>query len=320
MPGGLDDLTRNLLDTNGQGNMYSSGNQAARNVYPAIVINTDDPTEQNRIIARIINIDEKGNILGGRDRDVPDDKLPFCIPSGPAHLHIRPLIGEMVQVTLENPSDNSAPRYWTGPIITSMLKLKFQHYKEANKIYDYTLFSTNQKVDNKPKTSTAFPAHADIALQGRDDADLILKPREAYLVAGKFKLNSFDINTDTPCFLQLKQFDDVKNGPLKAISQANLQSTSINIYSPIGKFRGKDLEAFEKNDELESLGELAKTLHPGVFGDELVKVLDLIIRILITHIHTPQKPLVPTPDSGQLQQYTVSGNLQNLLSKFVRIN
>lgn len=320
MPGGVDDLAKSLLNGNGQGNFYSQGNQAVRNIYPAIVINTDDPSEQNRLIARIVNLDQNGDVLGGRDRDTPDDKLPFCIPASPPHLFVRALVGEMVLVFLENPSDNSAPRYWTGPIQNSKLKLKFQDYREAVKIFDYTAFNVNQKVDNQPKTATAFPAQADIALQGRGDADLMLKQREVYLVAGKFKTSSFDVNTDTPSFLQLKQYDNITTGPLKAFSQANLQSTNINIFSPIGKFRDSNLASFEKNEQLQSLGDFANTLHPAVFGDELVKLLDLIIKVLLTHIHTPQKPLLTIPESKQLQDYTVDGNLQNILSKFIRIN
>ncbi len=317
---GLDDLTRSLLNSSGQGNMYSEGNQTSRNIYPAVVINIDDPTEQNRVIARIINLDQDGKILGGRDRDTPDDKLPFCVPMLPEHFHIRPLVGEMVFIFLENPSDNSAPRYWMGPIVNSKLKLKYQDYKEAIKIFDYTIFNVNQKLENKPKAATAFPEQADVAVQGRGDADLILRAREAYLVSGKFKPNSLDINTDTPSYLQLKQFDNISTGPLKSFSQANLQSTNVNIFSPLGKFRNKDLAKFEKNDDLKSFGDFAASLHPTVYGDELIKLLDLIIRVLLNHIHTPQNPLLPIPESKDLQEYTVDGNLQNIISKHIRIN
>jgi hypothetical protein len=320
MGGGLNAMTQSLLNANGQGNTYSDGNQSARNIYPAIVVNIDDPSEQNRIIARIINLDQDGNVLGGRDREVQDEKLPFCVPMLPEHFHVRPLVGEMVYIFLENPSDNSAPRYWIGPITTSKLKLKFQDYKEAVKIFEYTIFNINQKVENKPKAATAFPEQADVAVQGRGDADLMLRQREAYLVAGKFKPNSLDINTDTPSYLQLKQFDNVTVGPLKAYSQANLQSTNINIFSPIGKFRNKDLANFEKNEDLKSLGDFANSLHPMVLGDEVVKLLDLIIRVLLTHVHTSQNPLLSIPESQALQEYTVDGSLQNLLSKFVRVN
>jgi len=317
---GLNDLTQSLLNANGQGNNYSQGNQAARNIYPAIVININDPLDQNRIVARIINLDENGNIKGGRDRDVPDEQLPFCTPMLPEHFHVRPLVNEMVFVFLENPSDNSAPRYWIGPIINSKFKLKFQEYKDAIKIFDYTVFNVNETTQNKPKVVTAFPEQADVAIQGRGDADLMLRQREAYLVAGKFKLSTFDINTETPSYLQLKQIDNNKTGPLKAYSQANFQSTNINIFSPIGKFRNSDLASFEKNEDLKSFGEFAGTLHPAVFGDELVKLLDLIIKVLLTHIHTPQNQMLPIPESKQLQEYTVDGSLQNLLSKYIRIN
>lgn len=316
----LNELTASLLNSNGQGNIYSSGNQAIRNIYPAIVLSTDDPLEQNRIIARIIEFDSEGKPKGGRDRDTPDDKLPFCIPMLPEHFHVRPLKDEMVFLFLENPSDNSAPRYYIGPIVTTQYDLAGQLYKSAVKIFDYTVFNLNNNVQSKPKTATAFPAQADVAVQGRSDADLILRQREAYVVAGKFKPNTFDVNTETPSYLQLKQYDNVTTGPLKAYSQANLQSTNVNIFSPIGKFRDKNLASFERNEDLKSFGDFAATLHPVVFGDELVKLLDVMIRVILTHIHTPQNPLVPTPESAQLQEYSVEGGLQNILSKHIRVN
>lgn len=318
--GGINELSQSLLNANGQGNTYSKGNQTVRNIYPAVVINIDDPTEQNRIIARILNLNEEGKVLGGRDRDTPDDKLQFCVPMLPEHFHVRPLVGEMVYIFLENPSDNSAPRYWMGPITTSKLKLQFQDYKESIKIFDYTVFNVNNTTKTNPKIATAFPEQSDVAIQGRGDADLILRQKEAYLVAGKFKQNSFDINIDTPSYLQLKQFDNVTIGPLKSYSQANFQSTNINLFSPIGKFRDKNLAKFEKNDELLSFGDFASSLHPMVFGDELIKLLDLIIRVLLTHIHTPQVAMLSIPESKKLQEYTIDGSLQNILSKYIRIN
>lgn len=318
--GGLDDLTRHLLNVNGQASIYSQGNQNSRLIYPAIVLNIDDPNEQGRIIARIINLDQNGKQFGGRDRDVPDDKLPFCIPLDSPHHHCKPMVGEMVYIHLENPSDNSAPRYFTGPVINSKFKLKYQEYSEAIKIFDDTKFPVNNNSNNQPKTSGLFPEPADIALQGRDDADLMLKSREVYLVAGKFKPNTFDENVETPSYLQLKQFYNVTTGPLKSFSQVNLQSSNVNIYSPLGKFRSADLKNFETNEDLNSFGDVASRLHPTVFGDELIKLFDIIIRVIITHIHTPQSPLVPTPDSTSLQEYSISGKLQDLLSKHVRIN
>ena len=319
---GVTGLGKSMLDGNGQGNdrTRSTNTSSARGIYPAVVVNIDDPLEQNRITARIVNLDQNGTVLGGRDRDVLDKNLVIDIPMLPMPLFVRPLPGEMVLLFLENPNDNSAARYWIGPIISSELKLKFQDYKEAVKIFDQTQFNLNKITKNDPNVVVAFPGQADIALQGRQDADLMLKQREAYLVAGKFNFNSFTVNTKTPCYLDLKQYDNQTGGTLTNYSQATLQSTSVNIYSPIGKFRSSDLAQYEVNQSLSSIGAVANTLHPSVFGDELVKLLDLIIRCLLTHIHTPEKQAVSTALTKALQEYSINGKLQNILSNFIRIN
>lgn len=329
---GINDLAASILQMNGQANLASLGNNSARGVYPAIVVSTDDPTGQNRIKARIVTLDNEGKVSGGKDRDKLDKDLVYCYPLIPEFFHVRPISqqvddagniiaqGEMVWIILENSSDDSAPRYWVGPIISSQLKLKFQAYAEAVKMTDITPFNVNIATNNDFKVDNLLPGQSDVAVQGRDDADLILKPRQLILSSGKFKPSSIIPNDVSPSNLTLTQFDNNKIGPLKTFSQANIQSSNINIYSPIGKFRDKNLSKFEVNENLKSFGNLADSLHPAVLGDELVKLLDLIIRVLLTHIHTPQNPLLPTPDSDALLGYTVQGELQNIISNVVRIN
>lgn len=323
MPG-IDKLARATLQ--GQGVMsgvFSEGNQTSRNIYPAIVINNEDPLGMKRVIARIISLDENDQINGGRDRDTPDDQLPFCVPMMPNHFHIIPLVDEMIYVFLENPSDNSAPRYYIGPEINSQFKLKFQAYAESQSIFKYTNFNLNPNKDNNIQAYSVLPKEGDIALQGRTDADLILRPREVFLVAGKFKKGTLEINEETPSTFQMIQKENDVNQNKKLIprySQTNLTSTNINLYSIRGKFRDAGLANFEINEDLKSFGDLANTLHPAVLGDELIKLLDLIINVLLNHIHTPQKPLVPTPQSDEISSYTVDGNLQRIISNHVRIN
>ena len=107
---------------------------------------------------------------------------------------------------------------------------------------------------------------------------------------------------------------------LQKYSQATLVSTNINIYSPRGKFRGEDIKNFEKNTDLKSFGGVADSLHPAIFGDESIRLFDIIIRMLLTHIHTPEMPPLQTALSDELKKYTVEGYLQNLLSNHFRIN
>jgi hypothetical protein len=329
---GIDGLAASVLQMNNQANFTSQGNSSARNVYPALVSSTDDPTGQNRIKARIVTLDNEGKIVGGKDRDKLDKDLVYCYPLMPEFFHVRPIAqqtdndgniisqGEMVWVILENPSDDSAPRYWVGPIISSQLKLKYQAYAEAAKITDITPFNVNILTSNKFKVDALLPGSADVAIQGRDDADLILKSRQAIISAGKFKPNSITPNDISPSNITLTQFDNNQIGPLKTFSQANIQSSNINIYSPLGKFRDKNLAKFEKNENLKSFGDLSDSLHPAVLGDEIIKLLDLIIKVLLNHIHTPQNPLLPTPNSDALTNYTIEGQLQNIISNVVRIN
>ena len=329
---GIDSLAGSIMQLYGKGNFTSKGNSGSRVIYPAVVTSTDDPLGQNRIKARIISLDDNEEIVGGKDKDKTDENLVYCYPLVPEFFHVRPIAqqkdsdgniitqGEMVWLILENPSDDTAPRYWIGPIISSQIKLKFQSYSEAIQMTDITSFNLNLALNNSFKSNSVLPQQSDVAVQGRDDADLILKPRELFLTAGKFIPNTIEINTISPSNIRLKQFENNQIGPLKTFSQANIQSTNINIFSPLGKFRDKNLSKFEVNENLKSYGDLASSLHPAVFGDELVKLLDIIIRVLLTHVHTPQSPLVPIPESITLQSYSIKGELQNLLSNVFRIN
>ncbi len=435
-----DALAQKSLQNSGQGD-YGASIENDRAVYPAIVVpfGTNDNSEQNRIRARIVSLDDNGKIKGrsssqneenynnysGKDRGIVDNDLVLCMPLISEFIHIRPQPGEMVFVIMENPKDNASVRYWVGPIITSKLKLKYQSYEDSAKIFNKTDFISNKKTSGSLDISSVFPGVSDVAIQGRNDADLMLKSREALLIAGKFKNQNFDINTEYPSYLRLKQIDNsttaqVSNNPieinhsinvdiqknnnlfvgtivvkelstnfelkresnsyaaktqtvdwlnirikeakvkytdwsfsstedefkglssncnivstqpatapplatdnqnlLQKFSQATLISTNINLYSPRGKFRGNDIKSFEINPDLKSFGSFSDSLHPCVFGDENNRVLDLIIRLLLAHIHTPEMPLLQTSISDELKKYTVDGLLQNLISNHIRIN
>lgn len=319
---GIDKLLRATLQSQGlSGGISSEGNQTSRLIYPAIVVNNEDPLGQKRIIARIISLDENGKINGGRDRDTQTENLPFCVPMMPNHFHIIPLVDEMVYILLENPSDNSAPRYYMGSQINSPFKLKYQSYAEANRVFKYTNFNLNQNPNSNISASVILPKSGDIAIQGRGDSDVLLRSREVILVSGKFKKGTFDVNDETPSSFQIIQKENDEDSELiPRYSQANLTSSNINIFSHRGKFRDSAIASLEKSEEVKSFGELAQTLHPSVFGDELIKVLDLIVKVLLNHIHTPQKPLLSIPESEELSTYTIENNLQRIISNHVRIN
>jgi len=74
------------------------------------------------------------------------------------------------------------------------------------------------------------------------------------------------------------------------------------------------------NEISKTIGELADKLHPLVFGDELIRLLNLIITYLLNHIHQPQNPPLSTSISDELKKYNIEGKLQNIISNQIRIN
>ncbi len=333
-------LSEHLLTQNGQDTFRTFPTQGSRLFYSAIVRNVDDGAAQNRIQAEIVNIDINGKIIPGKDRDIPLEKLPICLPINSEFFHARPKVGEMVWVIAENPTDLTSPRFWFGPVITNQIKLPFQSYNDSINIYNTASFNKKEILDgptlqSQIKQKTVLASQSEIAIQGREDADMVLRPREIEIRAGRFKNNSTtEINNDSPCRIQLKQFDSSPNQTgIKNIdslvfskfipfSQININATNINLISNEGKFReyNSNTEENKNNPRLKDFGETAAILHPVAFADELIVVLRLIIQHLLTHIHTPQNPPLSNNISSQLEPYLNSGKINDIASNGIRVN
>jgi|GEM_PF-1262483 len=309
---GIDEILRHNLQAQGQKSYATKGNSRTRNVYPAEVLFIDDPLNQGRLKARI----------EGRDKNFSDTAdLPWCIPMETTFLYSKPRVGEMVFLVLEAPEENQGIRYWTGPIHRQQHQHQVEVYSSAKNIFRNTTSNNKAQISSSDLGKLDIPKGFDVGLEGRDDAWLILKPKEVRLVAGAFKKGTLQPNTETPSHISISQQENTDQElRLKAYSRADITSTVINLYSHLGKFRDSNIAKFEINDNLKSMGELAQSLSPSVKGDELIKLLDLIIRFCLTHIHTPQSPAAPTALSGQLSRYTVEGELQKTISSYVRIN
>ena len=122
-----------------------------------------------------------------------------------------------------------------------------------------------------------------------------------------------------------------------AFSQTNIVGTNINLISSSatsaqnralddgGKLADTSNVENATNPELEVYGELAKKLHPLVLGDELVKVLKLIISFCLNHKHTTQQPAYASKTEQELidlnELLDEEGiNISTILSKSVRTN
>ncbi len=333
-------LSESLLTNKGQDSFRLDGNSSTRIIYPAIVRTVEDQAGFNRIKAEIVEIDRNGNIIPGKDRNIPKERLPICIPLITEFFHARTQVGECVLLIAENPSEITSPRFYLGPLILSQIKLNYQSYQESIPIFNSGSFNTSNNfsgptLQGQIKQASVLPTQSEIALQGREDADVVLRPREVEMRAGKFKLNSTsELNNDTPCRLQLKQIDynpyttGIRSADQKLsetfvpYSQINIEASNINLISNEGKFRefNNNTEENKSNPRLKDYGDIACKLHPAVFGDELIVILKLILQYLLTHIHTPQSPPLTNNISTQLEPYLNSGKMNDLISNVVRLS
>ena len=309
--GGLNEILEHNLQNRGGNNLYSKGGTLFRNVYPAQVEDNNDPLEQDRIRVRIT----------GRDKDTPNTyDLPWCVPLKSSFLYNKPRVGEMVFVLLEDPKDNTGIRYWVGPIHTTRYDHKIEPYSSAKNIFKNTLSSAKPKISDIELNKLDIPQGLDVALEGRDDAWVTLRPKEVRLVAGAFEKGTLSPNRNTPAFISVSQKENTDDVKLSAYSRTEITSSVINLYSHLGKFRDQGMKKFEINEDLDSFGSLSNSLSPTVKGDELIKFADLLVRFCLEHIHTPQKSHAKTALSEQLSRYTVDGELQKLISSYIRIN
>ena len=94
------ELSNSLLNSNQQSSSDSKSKLGQRIIYPAIVRDNKDKSGQNRIKAEIVSIDDTGQVVPGKDKNIQTDKLPICIPFIPQLFHVVPQVGECVLLLL----------------------------------------------------------------------------------------------------------------------------------------------------------------------------------------------------------------------------
>ncbi len=257
-------------------NQSSSLNQTDNTIYIAKVVSlSDDIFDDFRIKVRLKGIDDK----------ISDKDLVFCNPFLPKHLNIIPKRGEWVQILFWNTSNKQRNRTWVGPVISQPQKLK----KDTD-----SAFSTQQLSILSPETSKEvladakgiYPEKEDIAIQGRDNTNIIQREKEVVIRAGIHQIDdNLKLNKQNPSFIHQKISDDGK------ISNTNIVANKINFITHDGSptFRGMvkdkssddiiDLYSGKISDKVQK--QINENGHSIVYGDKLVEFIDLIKKFLV---------------------------------------
>lgn len=268
-----------------------------------------------------------------QDGTRPLESIPYSFPLLPKTFQTVPKIGEGAFVLTTMSDSKQSQRYYIGPIISQP---QFQNHCDygygrgnATSLIDGGAVEPLEKISNHKETMGAFPNVGDVAMVGRGTQDIIMKNdklsneidircgiRQETDLGGAIKGNVIFNNVD-PTYIQLKYKKSITSKEYQeANSIINMVADKINIIS------NKDEHAFDLTDQSHlindsELDSIMSELHQLPHGDTLVKLLKLIIKAILTHVH-PYAGM-PTTIAGytlDMAKYDVD----KILSKHVRIS
>lgn len=310
---------------------------------------SNDKATQER--TRRFNADEhaiKCVIFGSQydgSGEIPDEYLPNCFPILPKHLNIVPSEGELVLIMTSSDDDKFGDRFYIGPIISSNTKLNKDVSTSALANFQEGLTTPTEEISKVPQARGVYENPQNVVIEGRDNTDIIQRPREVLIRSGKFEVNNpLKFNSTNPAFIQIKSnfsySEPVETGPpspAKEISVTNIVSDKINLLTHNGSpafnnpLNGgltkvnKETGVAEYINE-DSLEEILATAHPLVFGDTLLKYLKLMKNALLNHVHNDFGTAIPSDRTdkeikGIADFKRDAENLEKtMLSKNIRIN
>lgn len=283
----------------------------------AIVESVDDPSEGNRIIARIKGIDDAKRT----------SNIPYSFPLLQKFFHVVPKVGETVMVFVPDLNNPSVDRMYVGPIISQPQRLSNDpHLYTSRSLLDSSIIDPLPAPSTVPENKGVYPKTEDVALQGRDNTDIIFREKEILIRAGKFEVNDAQTTDDTPKFnkenpayIQLKHNVTIDEDENKS-SVVNVVGGKINLLSHKDgqpRFTLNDQDSMITDEELLNILENA---HPLAFGDLLVEYLRLQRAAFINHVH-PYHGKKPQDLAGaeDIDKY-LDFDLNRILSKNVRTN
>lgn len=273
-------------------NLTTKGN----NMFFSKVININDPLASNRIQVRIKGLDDK----------LTDDNLPWCNPFTPIFYHALPKIGELAKIFLFNDGEPQMRRFWVGPVVSSVQTLNFESFNTALANNDLSTQTPSKPINTIPSANGAYPALDDIALQGRNNTDVILRDKEILIRAGKFVYNdNTTLNTTNPSYTQLKLSSD------GTTSYNNMVANKIYLITHTGA------KVFDKIITDSTLNDIEKQANSAVYAEPLVQFLTYIKEFVATHIHPPELPA--DTGVGKVPQIA-SFDLNSIIAQNIKIN
>lgn len=240
---------------------------AVKNMYYGEVVSIEDLTGGGRIQVRIAELD---------DRTLNAD-LPFAYPIIPKFIHIYPQVGEVVRVFIEDTRYPQRGRQWIGSVISQPHKIGRDGFLTALSTTNVGLGAPDRAPSTYPNAKGVFPDIGDVGLIGRDNTEMMLKPKQILIRAGRHESdNILALNKKNPATLQMDFL----------VSGNTTQSTIIQLADKIALIAHDGNPKFPAVDyDKDTIARIFNQAHPMVRGDLTVDIFEVIRKAILQHVH-----------------------------------
>ena len=278
-----------------------------------------------------------------KEKQKKNELIPWAFPLLPKTVQVVPKEGEAVLVISDEAGEfATSQRYYLGPLISQPQYNTYCPAENATTLLQMSSRNPLPSIDWNGDTAGSFPTKNDVALVGRGAEDVIMKYDDTKKIseldirAGIRKTQSSDdvmkgaspiigkniiFNNIDPAYIQLKYKSAIATGSKNAANSIiNMVADRINIMS------NKDAEVshdIHDKDTLVKEGEMdniMNRLHQVPKGDELVRLLELMIGAILHHVH-PWAGMEQCGDKpGYINKLKEYGDIRKILSEYVRIS
>ena len=285
---------------------------------------------------RVLRVSDDGNMklkVFIRGVDKPDDNadtLPWCEPFLPRMLNVTPKVGETVKIMFMDMNNPNIEREWIGPIISQPENINEDpHFftSLAGKVGGFV--GLGRSIKTIAESEGVYPKNEDIAILGRENTDILLRPEEVIIRAGKHEIdNPLKLNEKNPSYISLRVLrpSDLEESESLTETESNLnlgkdRTDTLIVSNKIFLVgRNSNSNTIKSIINKEDHKELENNLHPVVYGDVLKELLEILRSWVKSHIH-PYNGLPPDPsgDTLKLEQWFIKNLDQRLLSSNVYV-
>lgn len=190
-----------------------------KNLYPALVLDVNDPLNTGRIRAFVRSGEVEGVIQPPEDKKWTFEDPMVILPLIPMYFYGTPKVGEYVHVMFSTNKEryDNDKFYILGPL-SRPWNNKYENYNNAQSVMAAGEDYKSARKPVNPKTGEVqlnlrgiYPSPGDNGLLGRGTADIIIKEDEVLIRAGKYKSTENDnipvTKNEKRSFLQISSFE-----------------------------------------------------------------------------------------------------------------